>query len=45
LLADRDPLRIGFVDTGHARERRGRSSGGDDKLAVLIVRMRGDFER
>ena len=36
LLADRDPLRIGFVDTGHARERRGRSSGGDDKLAVLL---------
>ena len=36
LLADRDPLRIGFVDTGHTRERRGRSSGGDDKLAVLL---------
>ena len=36
LLADRDPLRIGFVDTGHARQRRGRSSGGDDKLAVLL---------
>src|SRR5580704_17484531 len=36
LLADRDPLRIGFVETGHARERRGRSSGGDDTLAALL---------